>query len=125
MYTPVYVCVCMHLFRHPFTYVLYVCIISPCIYAFTSIMMLIHESSFVIWYSLQVELLRRWFAHMQELKPGIYVTYNGDFFDWPFLESRAVYHGIKMSEVRCLFLFELQNHHLKILAFLFTEKEKT
>ncbi|XP_042956181.1 DNA polymerase epsilon catalytic subunit A-like [Carya illinoinensis] len=46
----------------------------------------------------EVELLRQWFAHMQELKPGIYVTYNGDFFDWPFLESRAVYHGIKMSE---------------------------
>ncbi|XP_010242612.1 PREDICTED: DNA polymerase epsilon catalytic subunit A-like [Nelumbo nucifera] len=43
------------------------------------------------------ELLRQWFAHMQEVKPGIYVTYNGDFFDWPFLESRAVHHGIIMS----------------------------
>jgi DNA polymerase epsilon subunit 1 len=53
---------------------------------------------------LQVELLRHWFAHMREVKPGIYVTYNGDFFDWPFLESRAAYHGFKMSEV-CLFLF--------------------
>ncbi|XP_077235840.1 DNA polymerase epsilon catalytic subunit A-like [Tasmannia lanceolata] len=44
------------------------------------------------------ELLREWFAHMREVKPGIYVTYNGDFFDWPFLESRATYHGIKMSD---------------------------
>lgn len=48
---------------------------------------------------LQVELLRHWFIHMQEVKPGIYVTYNGDFFDWPFLESRAAHHGFRMSDV--------------------------
>jgi DNA polymerase epsilon subunit 1 len=36
---------------------------------------------------------------MQELKPGIYVTYNGDFFDWPFMEQRAKHHGMKMSDV--------------------------
>ncbi|GAV76364.1 LOW QUALITY PROTEIN: DNA_pol_B domain-containing protein/DNA_pol_B_exo1 domain-containing protein/DUF1744 domain-containing protein [Cephalotus follicularis] len=46
----------------------------------------------------EVELLREWFAHMREVKPGIYVTYNGDYFDWPFLESRAAYHGFKMSD---------------------------
>ncbi|KAH7671411.1 DNA polymerase epsilon subunit 1 protein [Dioscorea alata] len=44
------------------------------------------------------ELLRVWFDHMKKVKPGIYVTYNGDFFDWPFLEKRAAHHGIKMSE---------------------------
>lgn len=53
---------------------------------------------------LQVELLKLWFAHMREVKPGIYVTYNGDYFDWPFLESRAAYHGFKMSDVSSLFL---------------------
>ncbi|XP_027348237.1 DNA polymerase epsilon catalytic subunit A-like [Abrus precatorius] len=46
----------------------------------------------------EVELLRLWFSHMQEVKPGIYVTYNGDFFDWPFLERRATHHGFKMSD---------------------------
>ncbi|KAL9391175.1 hypothetical protein Peur_015095 [Populus x canadensis] len=46
----------------------------------------------------EVELLKQWFAHMREVKPGIYVTYNGDYFDWPFLESRAAYHGFKMSD---------------------------
>jgi DNA polymerase epsilon subunit 1 len=30
-------------------------------------------------------LLRRWFDHMREVKPAIYVTYNGDFFDFPFM----------------------------------------
>ncbi|GMH11122.1 hypothetical protein Nepgr_012963 [Nepenthes gracilis] len=44
------------------------------------------------------ELLRCWFAHMQDVKPGVYVTYNGDFFDWPFLERRASHHGFKMIE---------------------------
>ncbi|KAM5584440.1 DNA polymerase epsilon catalytic subunit A-like [Rosa sericea] len=44
------------------------------------------------------ELLRQWFAHMREVKPGIYVTYNGDFFDWPFLETRAAHHGFKMND---------------------------
>lgn len=47
----------------------------------------------------QVELLRLWFSHMQEVKPSIYVTYNGDFFDWPFVERRAAHHGFKMRDV--------------------------
>jgi len=51
-----------------------------------------------------LDLLKAWFAHMQEVKPSIYVTYNGDFFDWPFLEKRAAHHGIKMNEVRFLFV---------------------
>ncbi|CAN1252331.1 DNA polymerase epsilon catalytic subunit A [Linum perenne] len=46
----------------------------------------------------EVELLKLWFSHMRDVKPGIYVTYNGDFFDWPFLESRAAHHGFKMSD---------------------------
>ncbi|XP_020214340.1 DNA polymerase epsilon catalytic subunit A isoform X3 [Cajanus cajan] len=46
----------------------------------------------------ETELLRLWFSHMQDLKPGIYVTYNGDFFDWPFLEQRATHLGFKMSD---------------------------
>ncbi|TVU12159.1 hypothetical protein EJB05_45789 [Eragrostis curvula] len=46
----------------------------------------------------ELDLLKAWFSHMKEVKPGIYVTYNGDFFDWPFLEKRAAHHGIKMSE---------------------------
>ncbi|KOM50575.1 hypothetical protein LR48_Vigan08g140200 [Vigna angularis] len=46
----------------------------------------------------EIELLRLWFSHMQEVKPGIYVTYNGDFFDWPFLERRATHLGLKMSD---------------------------
>lgn len=34
-------------------------------------------------------LIRRFFEHVQEIRPQIFVTYNGDFFDWPFVEARA------------------------------------
>ncbi|GKC43037.1 DNA polymerase epsilon catalytic subunit A-like protein isoform X1 [Tanacetum coccineum] len=29
----------------------------------------------------EVELIKLWFSHMREVKPGIYVTYNRDFLD--------------------------------------------
>lgn len=44
------------------------------------------------------ESLRCWFDHMQTVKPGIYVTYNGDFFDWPFIETRASKLGMDMEQ---------------------------
>ena len=30
-------------------------------------------------------LLLKFFQHIRETKPFIFVTYNGDFFDWPFI----------------------------------------
>ncbi|KAF2978236.1 hypothetical protein EK904_005544 [Melospiza melodia maxima] len=46
----------------------------------------------------EAHLIRRWFEHVQETKPTIIVTYNGDFFDWPFVEARAAAHGINMYQ---------------------------
>ncbi|CAI8058398.1 DNA polymerase epsilon catalytic subunit A [Geodia barretti] len=34
----------------------------------------------------------------QETQPNIIVTYNGDMFDWPFVEARAYHHGIAMGD---------------------------
>ena len=39
-----------------------------------------------------------------QLKPQIYVTYNGDFFDWPFVNGRAEAYGMSMEReigVKC------------------------
>lgn len=33
-----------------------------------------------------------------QVKPSIYVTYNGDFFDWPFIETRASHHDMDMFQ---------------------------
>ncbi|KMQ44698.1 Ribonuclease H-like domain [Trichophyton rubrum] len=41
-------------------------------------------------------VLERFFSHIKEAKPSVMVTYNGDFFDWPFVEARASVQGIDM-----------------------------
>uniref|UniRef100_A0A452IMV0 DNA polymerase epsilon catalytic subunit n=1 Tax=Gopherus agassizii TaxID=38772 RepID=A0A452IMV0_9SAUR len=46
----------------------------------------------------EAHLIQRWFEHVQETKPTIMVTYNGDFFDWPFVEARAAVHGMNMYQ---------------------------
>ncbi|CAI5707059.1 unnamed protein product [Peronospora effusa] len=43
------------------------------------------------------KLLKRFFEHVIEEQPHIFVTYNGDFFDWPFIETRAQVYGINMA----------------------------
>ncbi|XP_015122503.1 DNA polymerase epsilon catalytic subunit A isoform X1 [Diachasma alloeum] len=42
--------------------------------------------------------IRKFFDHILELRPHIFVSYNGDFFDWPFVETRASFHGMNMKE---------------------------
>uniref|UniRef100_A0A915AYJ0 DNA polymerase epsilon catalytic subunit n=1 Tax=Parascaris univalens TaxID=6257 RepID=A0A915AYJ0_PARUN len=37
--------------------------------------------------------IRCFFDHIIRVRPSIFVTYNGDCFDWPFLEARAAVHG--------------------------------
>lgn len=41
-------------------------------------------------------VIRKFFDHIQELKPVIQVTYNGDGFDWPFLDARAAKNGMSL-----------------------------
>ena len=41
-------------------------------------------------------MIERFFLHIKEAKPTIIATYNGDFFDWPFVEARASVLGIDM-----------------------------
>lgn len=41
-------------------------------------------------------VLERFFEHIQMAKPTVIATYNGDFFDWPFVEARSSVNGIDM-----------------------------
>ncbi|WVR03512.1 DNA polymerase epsilon catalytic subunit A [Kwoniella sp. DSM 27419] len=43
-------------------------------------------------------LIRRWFEHIREARPTVMATYNGDSFDFPFVDIRAKIHGISMYE---------------------------
>ena len=38
-------------------------------------------------------LIVKFFEHIQELAPNIIVTYNGDYFDMPYVAARAEFHG--------------------------------
>lgn len=46
----------------------------------------------------EAALINRFFEHIMEIRPHIIVTYNGDFFDWPFVETRAAVHDLNMSQ---------------------------
>ena len=56
------------------------------------------EGNFVV-FNEENELatLQKFFDHVLEVRPHIFVTYNGDFFDWPFIEARAAIHGMDME----------------------------
>jgi DNA polymerase epsilon subunit 1 len=42
-------------------------------------------------------VIRRFFDHILDIRPHIVVTYNGDFFDWPFVETRAAVYDMDMK----------------------------
>ena len=44
----------------------------------------------------------KFFEHIQELAPNVIVTYNGDFFDFPFVSARAEFHGNSSTFVAAL-----------------------
>ena len=41
-------------------------------------------------------VIERFFLHVKECRPTVIATYNGDFFDWPFVEARAAANGLDM-----------------------------
>lgn len=46
----------------------------------------------------ELGVLRRFFEHIREAKPTVLVTYNGDFFDWPFVDTRARHYGLDLRQ---------------------------
>lgn len=45
----------------------------------------------------ELALIQKFFDHILEIRPHIIVSYNGDFFDWPFVETRAAIYDIDMK----------------------------
>ncbi len=42
-------------------------------------------------------LLDKFFGHIREAKPFIFTTFNGDFFDWPFIRDRAKTYNMNLE----------------------------
>ncbi len=52
----------------------------------------------ISWYGNdEQELLRRFWARLGELRPSLFITYNGLGFDLPFLKKRSIIHRVKPS----------------------------
>ena len=48
----------------------------------------------------ELGVLQRFFSHFREARPTVVATYNGDLFDFPFIDARARAHGLNMmSEI--------------------------
>lgn len=43
-------------------------------------------------------VLMRFFEHIRDCKPTVIATFNGDFFDWPFVETRSRFHDLDMFD---------------------------
>lgn len=48
--------------------------------------------------SSEMLLIMKFFEHIRDVKPTVISTFNGDFFDWPFVEARAKIHGLNMFD---------------------------
>ncbi|SCU95828.1 LAFA_0G02542g1_1 [Lachancea sp. 'fantastica'] len=46
----------------------------------------------------ELALLERFFEHIRDVRPTVISTFNGDFFDWPFVETRAKINGLDMFQ---------------------------
>jgi DNA polymerase epsilon subunit 1 len=58
-----------------------------------------YEGRFRVWNEPdEISVLRRFFDHIKEVRPNIYVTFNGDFFDWPFIDARAKHHKMNLYD---------------------------
>lgn len=56
------------------------------------------EGNFIIYNEPnEMQLIQKFFDHIMEVRPHIIVTYNGDFFDWPFVETRAAVYNLHMK----------------------------
>ena len=58
-----------------------------------------YEGKFTIFNEENEEkLLLKFFDHILDVRPHIFVTYNGDSFDWPFVETRAAVYNLDMKK---------------------------
>lgn len=43
-------------------------------------------------------VLLRFFEHIRDARPTVIATFNGDFFDWPFVEDRTNFHDLNLFD---------------------------
>lgn len=57
-----------------------------------------YEGNFIVFNeSNEKALIQRFLDHILDVRPHIFVSYNGDFFDWPFVETRAAIYNFNLK----------------------------
>ena len=46
----------------------------------------------------EFQVLTAFFYHIKKTKPLIFSTFNGDYFDWPYIKTRASINGLDMEK---------------------------
>lgn len=68
------------------------------------------EGKFTIYNELnEMGLIQKFFDHIMDVRPHIFVTYNGDFFDWPFIEARAAVYDLGKYKKKTIHFMETIN----------------
>ena len=58
-----------------------------------------YQGPFIIFNELdEKSLLERFIEHFKDVRPNIIVTYNGDAFDWPFIDARMAHFNINLVD---------------------------
>lgn len=58
-----------------------------------------YESSIIVYNEINEKaLLIKFFTMIREMKPFILTSYNGDMFDWPFIEARSIANNLSIEE---------------------------
>eukprot|EP01022_Parablepharisma_sp_SALTPOND_P011850 TRINITY_DN1509_c0_g2_i1.p1 TRINITY_DN1509_c0_g2~~TRINITY_DN1509_c0_g2_i1.p1 ORF type:complete len:2157 (+),score=297.67 TRINITY_DN1509_c0_g2_i1:3876-10346(+) len=58
-----------------------------------------YEGSFIVFNEVDEKaVLEKFFEQIRELRPTVMSSFNGDIFDWPFIEERAKTYGISLEK---------------------------
>jgi len=58
-----------------------------------------YEGSFIIFNEVDEKaVLEKFFSQIRELRPTVISSFNGDVFDWPFIEERARTYGMRLEK---------------------------
>lgn len=58
-----------------------------------------YEGPFIIFNEAnELAVIKQFFSHIREARPTVVATYNGDSFDFPFVDARAKFHGLSMLD---------------------------
>lgn len=70
------------------------------------------------------DTLREFISYVKKTRPLVFVTFNGDYFDWPYIDKRAAQYGMSLESV-CTASNVVLAHAARHLPFIFRHISQT